>query len=379
MKSVQVCLVSDQPIPNLTTVLQFSPAIVVLLYTADKTAQKNRLEKVIKARDIQTDSREILPYDMANVIVESDKISRDYKDCDILLNITGGTKIGTLGSFQSFYSAGKKILYVNTSGDEILQISPETCNIPIDVTIRIRDYLEVYGFTINEHVKDDRHIYQRREVTGVLARLAARKEWLVGKINSSFVKDVEKLAYPYEIKLPEETEIAKLLDKLASMGMGIKTGPHSFLVPDRDVASYLRGFWFEEYVYLAAKSLAGLEVLLNIKGKWDTNKDQPKNEFDVMLAKGNRLYYISCKTANGNRKDENDNEGVGREYLYELSSLGDRALGLFGRKFLASVRTIKDPYVRERAKLMNIDTVFGARILELKSILAAQLNIKDRS
>lgn len=110
MSHIHVCLVSDQPIPNLTTILQFRLDTVLLLYTDDFKAKKDRLKAVLKNHQIKTEERVILPYDLQNVIQVCDGVLADYADAELSLNITGGTKISTLGAFQVFYSANKKYL-----------------------------------------------------------------------------------------------------------------------------------------------------------------------------------------------------------------------------------------------------------------------------
>jgi hypothetical protein len=105
------------------------------------------------------------------------------------------------------------------------------------------------------------------------------------------------------------------------------------------------------------------------RGRWLTrSRHGPKNEFDVLFSKGKRLFYISCKTANPNRRMKED-EAIGREYLYELDSIGDIALGLFGKRMLASSRPVEDQYVRSRGRILKIDIVDGKNIITLKENL----------
>ena len=99
-----------------------------------------------------------------------------------------------------------------------------------------------------------------------------------------------------------------------------------------------------------------------------------KNEFDVMISKGNRLNYISCKTANPDRKTHGGEEGVGRQFIYELVSLSDRTLGLFGKRMLASTRHINDPAIRERANILKVKLIDGANVVTLKESLRQWLS-----
>jgi hypothetical protein len=374
MSHIHVCLVSDQPIPNMTTSLQFLPDEVALLYTLDKKRQSDRLEGALKSRGMRVSTFEIAPYDMGNVIGVCDTLLQLQHATSFSLNITGGTKIGTLATYQSFYSCGKPIYYVNTFDNQILQVSPIEQSFPIKVSIPITSYLALYGFKVESCTQNDHYLYRRKEATAFLADLAVRHPKLIGQLNSAFSDDVKKLHYPFTYHLPEGAEGGRLAELLEKCGTAKRSGSHTVLLPDIDSAQYLRGFWFEEYVYLAAKSIPGAEVKLNVVGKWETPRDvKPKNEFDVMVGAGNLLIYISCKTANADRKS--GEEGIGREYLYELDALADNAIGLFGKKVLASARPVTDKYIRERAAGFNIELIDGHLIKELPSRIKKWLRL----
>ena len=115
-------------------------------------------------------------------------------------------------------------------------------------------------------------------------------------------------------------------------------------------------------------------MLLNVEGKWDvTGSNPPKNEFDVMMAKGNRLFFVSCKTSNPDRVE--GNEAIGKDYLYELDSLGDQVLGLFGKKMLASARPVTNTYLKQRAKSMNIRILDRNDLANLKGKIQEWLSV----
>jgi len=369
MSHIHVCLVSDQPIPNLTTILQFEPDKVILLATKDRSAESNRLEKVIRQKGVDVKTKEIKPYDMNNVISVCENLIKDYKNDEVTLNITGGTKIGTIGTYQVFYTCGKPIFYVNTQDDEIIKISPNEEKIPINVNMSIRDYLAAYGFNITNYVKEDRHINDRRHITEAIVQLAIKRPELIGEINRE-LKDIDKAVYPKKISLRNDRDMDLLCKKLVDYGLVERSRQTTIEIPDEDAAKYLRGFWFEEYLYMTAKSLNVNEVKLNVEGQWDASgKKSPRNEFDVLIAKRNRLFYISCKTANPDRYVDGTDESIGKDYLYELDALGDRALGLFGKKMLASARPVTNDYVKKRAEVMKIRLVDGRNIATMKDNL----------
>jgi hypothetical protein len=370
MKHIHVCLVSDQPIPNLTSVLQFEPDSVVLLTTHDMQEKADALKGVLNKKGFRVDSRLIKAYDINDVISVSESLIDEFRECKVTLNITGGTKIGTLGTFQAFYTASKEIFYIDTKDNKILKLFPENeqADYPIKVSVPIADYLSVYGFQINSYVKDDSYIRRRKDFTDYLAHTVSFKPHLIPEINSALHRFDRRSALPITVKLPKDDKLSaylSLMDGVEQKGYGGVVE-----ISDHDSLMYLKGFWFEEYVYMVARELAPDDIKLNVKGKW-TGKGQhhPKNEFDVMFSKGNRLFLISCKTANPDRKSEGDDEAVGKEYLYELVSLSDRALGLFGKRMLASARPINDPAVKKRAEILKVHIIDGKNILNFRGNL----------
>src|SRR4030042_6242962 len=365
MSHVHVCLVSEQPIPNLTTALQFNPEIVILLTTKEMIEQAERLKSVMVKKGIEIEQILISAYDINNVISQSENLLEKFRSHDVALNITGGTKVGTLGVFQVFYTSGKPIFYVNTRDYKILKLFPEKEQeeYNINVMIPIKDYLSVYCFVVDSYIKNDSYIYKRKELTNYLAYSSN----IIGELNHRLHEFNEKTTFPIVVNIPADGKLRRLMGLLENV---TEKGIHNIEISGYDDLRYLKGIWFEEYVYILAKSLGADEVWLNVTGKWITKGHHPpRNEFDVLIEKGTRLFYVSCKTANPNRKTEESREGIGREYLYELDCIGDNALGLFGKRMLASVRKIEDPYIRERAKILKIDTVEGKDINTLKDKL----------
>ncbi|MGQ9571270.1 MAG: Card1-like endonuclease domain-containing protein [Thermodesulfovibrionales bacterium] len=373
MSHVHVCLVSDQPIPNLTSVLHFKPDMVILLTTPEMKQKAKRLEEVLHNKGFNTKQISISAYEINNVIDECEKLLDQFEDSEVSLNITGGTKIGTLGTFRVFYKRDKPIYYVNTHDNEILQIFPEDkqLNTTITVKIPIKDYLAVYGFKVQKYVKEKEinSIYKRKKSTVYLAYLAVHAEHIIGEINYK-LQGLDQFAYPYEMSLKSNENTYKLCSLLKEANLIKLKGKTTLEIPDSETARYLSGIWFEEYVYTIAKCLDLDEIKLNVEGIWDiSGKHIPRNEFDILLSKGNRLFFISCKTANPERRINNFEEGIAKEYLYELDSISDAALGLFGKRMLASAREIKNDYVRKRAELLKIDLIDGKKIINLKEAL----------
>jgi len=366
--------VSDQPIPNLTTALQFNPDKVVLLVSKEMKEKAELLSNVLKNREFETETISIKAFDINDVISVSESLINKCKSCEVTLNITGGTKIQTLGTFQAFYTREKSIYYVDTKNNQILKLFPENEQIeyPITISIPIKDYLAAYGFSVNSYIQADTHIYKRKELTNYLAHIASHNDRIIGTINHNLHIYDDKSPLPVIAEMPRDDKLQQLLLRLDDVEKDKKS---SIRINNHSSLRYLKGLWFEEYVYMTAKALGSAEVLLNVEGKWVSKGSKPpKNEFDVLVSKNNRLFYISCKTANPDRIIDDSEESVTKEYLYELLALGDRALGLFGEKMLASARPITNDYVRKRAEVMKIRLIDGKNIATIKENLKQWLN-----
>jgi hypothetical protein len=83
------------------------------------------LSNVLKNRGFETENVSIKAYDINDVISVSESLINKCKSCEVTLNITGGTKIQTLGTFQAFYTREKSIYYVDTKNNQILKLFPE--------------------------------------------------------------------------------------------------------------------------------------------------------------------------------------------------------------------------------------------------------------
>jgi len=155
-----------------------------------------------------------------------------------------------------------------------------------------------------------------------------------------------------------------LLDKESGesyRGYGVEAGLRWF---------FLGGGWLEEFVFATVQERPVTDARMNVKLDWERNQTAPKraeqqirNEFDVLFTSGNRLHVISCKTGNLDAPTEAGGN-KGKEAIYELEALADKAGGPFGRAMLVSARRLSD-YSRSRASRMKIEVVDGVDVLGL--------------
>jgi hypothetical protein len=362
MAHVHVCLVSGQPIPNLTTVVQLMPERVALLVTTDMADRAAWLRGAIRARGVEVEEKPVGPYDMNSVITACEEIQQAHPQDSLSLNITGGTKISTLGAFQSFYTTKWPIYYVNTQDHSIMQINSAATGTeaPIRISIPLAEYLAVHGFAISHYQPDEEGPRGRQALTQTFVD-AACSEVTSNAIREINAKAPNPFARQYNpwMEMPGQHYGREIIKKARELGMVGRARDRRIEIPKAEDAFYLKGGWLEEYVFLTAKTLGSCEVLRNVKGQWATRRKPPRNEYDVLIGHGNQVFYISCKTS---FPGEDEHTGSFRPYLYELDALGDDLLGLFGKKMLASAIAITDVAIRDRAERLRVTLVDGQRL-----------------
>ncbi|MDR3631423.1 MAG: DUF1887 family CARF protein [Desulfocapsaceae bacterium] len=373
-----VCLISDQPIPNLIPLLIEQPKKAIFLVSPEMTDQAERLTRVLRPRGVSVDFRKISSaYDFKAVEQACKDIMQSEGTPDrLVLNVTGGTKIAALAAFQYLYfnNHNQRIIYLDTHNNQLLQLAPENTATPIDGNlIKVRDYLIAYG--MNPDPMDESRGAESRSGLSELAQLLIQGESLLSKLNAAIDRQsIGKKPSYLNLTLNELGEKAEdLAACFEKCGVATRTQSGDFNIPSKEKIFFCQGGWLEEYVFRAVKSqvLKGLDLALNVKVQWDGKGRRPtENEFDVLFTHSNRLHLISCKASNPERITTTGTRAI--EALNELETLSDRVGGLFGRAMLVSARRLSD-FDRERGKKMKIEIVDGQDVLHLKERIARWL------
>jgi len=365
--TIHVCLVSNQPIPNLVPLLLEQPDRAVLLVSPQMRLQAERLERVLRPRAVACRQEEVDPYDFAAVAEVCKRLIRETDD-ELVLNVTGGTKVSALAAFQAFYFNDKRIIYLDTANNRLLDLAPTDISRPIgDNLVPVRDYLACYGLVMSSTGRPPAGHERRAPHLDALARLFEENDRLLGRWNSALEAAWNGRAGFANVSLNQlgegAGELAELLEicGVASRGHGVinvHTEEHRF---------FCQGGWLEELVFreVGRLGLPSCRPAINVDLRWDEAGRRPTfNELDVVFTHANRLYIVSCKTSRLDR----DQDGPGKKALYELDSLADKAGGLFGRAMLVSARRLSEAD-RNRARRMQIEVCDGRDLLRLRDRL----------
>ena len=360
--STLISLVGHENMPNIIAAIALKPDRLAFLVTeafAETSYPhlcnllRKKLPKLNAIWDYHVDAYSIESAKRAcgKAIIESGQ--------DVTVNITGGTKLMSIGAYQAALEHNCPAVYVETNQRKILyQHNPDgAADIPFPAkALRIDDCLAAQG----KMARASRNYtaFELRSSRQLALRARAMNQ-LATKIRSAANKRLRQIEWNNI-----SGEVRHLIDILDSQGLiQIITshGRYRKFSVSSDFEQWLGGRWLEAYVYDTA-----------VQCGFDTQTTQPKgfddvqtgveiffgstrvgNEIDVLIEHNTRLTIISCKTG---RMDTN--------HLSELVTLADEAGGLFANAIVVT-STVPGPLFKKRAQILKIK-VFG--IYELPSL-----------
>ena len=360
MKTI-VSLVSNQTIPNVEFIKEFDGQDVKYLFITTKQMQKE-LGWIISTTNITAyDIIEVNAFDQSDII---DKLNNyDFGNGEILLNVTGGTKLMSLIINEYFRNLGATIYYLTGHSKTYVKLFPNRGKQKFVLTkkLSLDEYLSANGFDIvKSEVAHEMNVAKKfldyfttgdnyeknKQILRMLQGLRGKKEFSVEKVDGLSV-------------LLNELDFNAKLDILTKYD-----------------ARYITGEWFEEYIYYRVKNDLKLdddEIGIGYK----LTKSNVQNEIDVLFIYNHQLYIIECKTSfysyklleNGSEKKIN----LLGEIIYKSDALRSK-FGLFARTYILTLGEMRDD---KGDVLLNFKTHIDRADLSRIQIISRKEVLKD--
>ena len=337
MAQVLISLISDQTIPNVLFIKEYENKIDRYIFvTTKRMEQQGKLSWILNATGIQEEQ-----YQKA-VVVEDELISIDEelnrlelnREDEYILNLTGGTKIMSIGVYNYFLPRNSEIFYIPIGKNISRKIFPPVREREFAIAYRtdLMTYLTSYGIAV-VNPNEIRHLSKSEVFTNTFF-----------KRNYSKSKELNKLR-----SLKKETK-RNSFNKLQSPTLfeWLENIQFPFQSKDNLTAKetfYLSGGWLEEYTYTFIKNLLHLPdsaMGLNVKIK----RQDVSNEFDVMFVLDNGIYVLECKTGL-------EQKIAYESAVYKLAAL-KKDFGLFVNSYIVTMTEVRSPFWKDRAALFNI-------------------------
>lgn len=339
------CLVSRQAMANVLPVFMLKPKNVLLLSTAEEKQCANNLEKLFVQKNIKVYRRDNLDAYDYKAFREVVREELKKHGNDVILNLTGGTKLMALAARDAFAEFNRKIVYCDTEHKKLITIHPTYHIEDLNAELTIEDYLRSYGYKIidekNINIDEYFKFFNFIEKNNLM---------------SSFVNMYKKVRQKIHMEIPKFTEFnhdkrIKITRDLTRdlKGFFIEYGnsiKEKFFIPHSEFKS---GDWLEYYTYYLLSQNKNSQLKLGVKL---INENGVENEIDVMELKDYRLLLYSCKS--GKKDNQFD--------LYQIETLRNITSGTFGKGIFVTANKQSAAFLK-RAQELSIKVI---NVLETK-------------
>lgn len=366
--AIHVCMVSEQPTPNLTPVLdeRFRPDKVVFLVTDDMRERAGWLAGVIKTYGVDVIERPIPDaWDVESVRDIVGDLLLEFGDSGIALNVTGGTKPMAIAAFGVFSEFGKPVFYIHPEHDRLVWVNEKRFGFDLQDRVRIENFLAAHGYRTFNGVDRKPVMSGWRKVTAEIIRkidVFGRPMGVVNALAGSAENKMGLLSMPIDHRARYNNSFAELLGIFSNAGLLEEADGDRLRFPDEDSRFFVNGGWLEQHVKDALDSLRaelGIHDIAQGIEICSSKNCTVKNEIDVAFLANNRLHVIECKT----RRFDAD-ESHGKDTLYKLDSLSAVG-GTRARAMLVSFRDLPEADSR-RAEELGIKAIVGTDIRNIR-------------
>lgn len=342
-KRILVSLVSEQTIPNIELIREFSKDIDALLFITTKSMEdRGNRDWILNVVNI--DSINVLEPVIVNPFSFEDienKLSDVINDEDFyIINLTGGTKVMSLAVYDFFKLVNAEMYYL-TGRSQYIKVHPGRSKpvVELKTKISLKDYMIGYGFEIKEESNPIRDFKTSQNVL----------KYFLNDFNKE--RDIEILNH-LRSRRSRNTTIASVdgLKKfLDCLGFKEETSGKLTKYENR----YLSGDWLEEYLYFFLRT--HLDIKENEIGLgWVVSKNENRNEFDVLVMKNNKLYLFECKTSI--YLDSEEKQTFIGDTIYKSDSLRNK-LGLFAQTIVFTLSDLNKPKLENHLDRANASRV----------------------
>lgn len=357
MKKVFVTLVSEQAIPNVQYIKEFSPFDFYVFVSTPKMEEKKKIEALLSACEIPEEITKRL-------IVNEDKLSdistklkdefsgnKKYQDANFVLNCTLGTKIMSIALYDFFkenFKEQSEFLYTPIHTNEYANMLTDEVN-SFKSQIILKEYLASYGISI-------------RKTSAVLKNEEETNDFFEKFLNfeDSDFKVLEQIRVkPVDGRNKGVTSISSIphLPEFLIKHEFKSNKPESL---SKYEVMYLTGGWFEEWAFWKLKKDFSIES--DFIGLGVEVQNYAGNDLDVAFIYNNDIFIIECKTTMPKELQQNT--------LYKSGGLVEK-FGKAAKSFIFTLDSSlrKDGKLNEaienRAKQQNIKVLDRKDLTEM--------------
>lgn len=296
-KKVYIALVGGQPLPVYQGVKYAEPDEVVLVCSQQTREEAERICNILK-QEVRV--VELAPVRISEIRKDCAVLKDEYQDVDIVLNVSGGTKVWTVLFYETFRNLENcKIIYIdqNSYCHDFQTASSVQLEMEKDI------HFKLYGTPLSSFVPFGEYTEEDHRVLNIIERIRRNniKDFNQLTIEAFYTKEDRN-----KVKTQRQGRIVLKNGSYVEWDKDIPTVILAFQKPETQegpivmssphvVDLVFNSGWFE---YKTARAFAMnpkvKEIRMNCIFKAKNHSD--KNEVDLILDMGNKLIFVECKT-----------------------------------------------------------------------------------
>lgn len=356
MSRVQVSLVGEQPMPTVISALQLKADVLHLIVSEYTAGVGENIAAALVPLSVRGADSPLAPYQMEDLRRHITDLVRNYRAAghEVLINLTGGTKLMSLAAFRAAQDCAVPALYVAMERDALLWFLPDGGERiePIHVVLPVVTYLEAHGLRIERTRPPSSYSVAARFIAenapaGIDVLRAAATS-----IQGGF-QDVGSLGIPARHFAGKLRDLGLLDVRQSPTMLRVRANPHA--------ATFLAGGWLEEFLYHALRESGHFDdVALGVCIlSQRAPEEEVRNELDVVATRNGRLIVCSCKTGRRTLENASNTQGM----IYELDWISRREhVGIYCTKALVTNQVDLPEAFHARARSSGILVVDGRQL-----------------
>ena len=353
MSNILISLLSEQTIPNLLLIKELPQIDRYLLISTKKMEKRKVSHWIMEASGLSQNQFQIISVIEDSLSdIENQLHCLEFDDEDSLfVNLTGGTKIMSIGVYSFFMKKGGKIFYIPIGKNVYRQIFPEIKNRENTIHYRlgVKEYLTSYGIEIRS--TNLNHLVKPPAFTASFFQT-----YLTYSQENKFQEVIKELRqHRNKNRHPIDDAEQIFLEKIQFPEPSQGDQQRPFLT--KKEIRYLTGDWLEEFVYSMVQNYLELDKRYIAVGI-QIEKNKVRNELDVLFMYENTLHVIECKT-------ELVDSGINliNDSLYKSAALR-KDFGLSAGSYIFTLTNIGEEKSDIRKSHQERSDVLGIKIID---------------
>lgn len=368
------CMASRQIAANLQPLqaTEIRPELVLVGMTDSYYSEGQHLIQEIRSTGLAAEEINLSSETSIQKLSEQfENIVETHFDAQIIVNLTGGTKLMALAAYQIFSGYGYRCFYQEYSTGEIIWLDDETRISDHQQTMKLVRYLKAYQFDVikKQKITDIPHSYRTyvHLVEEFLNKNYEKNITLISKLNAHASE--KKLSKEELDKFRMDYEEEEFVEHLSKETGVFELKGKALHFSNKEDQRLVAGAWFE---ILTAQALQKVEQIRDLSLSVEIVKSTQRNtaktfqELDVMAMLIQKLIIVECKTINWK------NASSASDAIYKLSALGQ----IGGLNTLACFVSLYDlpASAKTRAAENNVHFICGKNVLQMTQNLKKWLH-----